>query len=136
MASWPPIDLIAFHISNRHLSLGPVLANLAQACGLVAFGQVDLDRSFPGKEGSIWVVLARNEDNLGVLMRPRQLQREGRKVASLWQALRAAGLTLPAAMVGGLASAFPPSWQPLVPQPRAGVWTDDYSNLLAVMSFW
>ena len=61
---------IAFHISNRHLSLAPILARLAAEHGLIAIEQKDwvgtkvLDN---GKTSSDWIVLARDRESLGPL---------------------------------------------------------------------
>jgi hypothetical protein len=57
--------VIAMHISNRHLELEPVLGNLAQDAGLVCRGQFDEDTSQPGKFVSHWIMLAREEEDLG-----------------------------------------------------------------------
>jgi hypothetical protein len=56
--------LLAFHISNRYLDLGPVLGNLAADVGLVGFIENDSDDNIPGKTSSSWVVLARDENSL------------------------------------------------------------------------
>jgi hypothetical protein len=59
---------ILFHISNRHLRLSPVVANLAAARHLSAYGQVDTAaQRTDGRNPSEWVVLARNEKALGSL---------------------------------------------------------------------
>ncbi len=54
-----PEGLLAVHISNRHLDLEPVLANLAADAGLTALVCDDDDESAEGKYRSTWVVLAR-----------------------------------------------------------------------------
>lgn len=55
---------IAFHISNRHLDLRPVIGSLAADHGLVA--RVQLHRPEPGSgaSSSLWVVAARHRDAL------------------------------------------------------------------------
>jgi hypothetical protein len=63
--------VLAVHISNRHLDLQPVVANLAQQLGLVALRQYDNDadkRQVPGISTSDWVVLARQREYLGKLV--------------------------------------------------------------------
>lgn len=60
--------LLAFHISNRYLDLGPVLGNLAADFGLVGFIENDGDDNIPGKASSSWVVLARAESTLHRLL--------------------------------------------------------------------
>jgi len=52
-----PDGILAVHVSNRFLDLKPVLANIAQAEGLVVCGVVD----HPAEPASMtdWVLLAR-----------------------------------------------------------------------------
>ncbi len=60
--------LLAFHISNRHLDLHPVLANLAKSRNLICFGFDDREENPSlGKEASTWVVMARTREDLGTL---------------------------------------------------------------------
>jgi hypothetical protein len=58
--------VVAMHISNRHLELEPVLGNLAQDAGLACRAQFD-ERvvGYPGKFASHWVMMAREEGDLG-----------------------------------------------------------------------
>jgi hypothetical protein len=106
--------ILCFHISNRYLHLRPVLANIAAAEGLTGRVWVDTNiRSIPGKFASEWVVLAR---------RPEQLERLG--TTGTRRAL--------AAVAGSVATLWSAPWEPLEPDPKVGVWTDDYSNLLSV----
>jgi SAM-dependent methyltransferase len=64
-----PGGAIAFHISNRHLDLEPVLARLARDAGLV--GRLRRDRPGADRERyhvpADWLVLAREEADLGGL---------------------------------------------------------------------
>ncbi len=65
-----PGGAIAFHVSNRHLSLGPMLNRLAAAHGLVAVEQVQSvspSQEKGGKSPSDWIVMARTEADLGSL---------------------------------------------------------------------
>src|SRR5262249_3508227 len=55
--------IIAFHISNRHLRLEPVVANLAEDAGLVGMVGDDDDESYRGKTRSHWVMLARKTED-------------------------------------------------------------------------
>jgi SAM-dependent methyltransferase len=60
-----PGGVLAFHVSNRHFSLGPVLGRLALAHGLVALEQ--LHQASPeglaeGQNHSDWVVMSRPGD--------------------------------------------------------------------------
>jgi len=70
-----PDGVIAFHISNRHLRLAPVLGRLALAHGLVALEQRDSVGSEirdDGKTSSDWVLMARSRSDLGVLVDDRR----------------------------------------------------------------
>jgi hypothetical protein len=63
--------VLAFHISNRHLALGPVLARLARDHGLAALEQQDLqgaEVSSTGKSPSHWLLMARQRADLGPLL--------------------------------------------------------------------
>ena len=94
-----PQGVIALHISNRHLSLQPVIGRLAAELGLQLAYIVETDSDTePEKVASDWILLARD-----------------RSVLDLPEIQEAAS-ELPAA-----------THQPL--------WTDDYSNILQVISF-
>ncbi len=99
-----PGGLIAFHITNQHLDLAPVLGNLAQDANLNCTIEDDStlteQQASDGKLGSRWVVMARNKEDLAHLV----------------------------ASADSLAS-----WRPLEGQADTRVWTDDYSNLLTVI---
>jgi spermidine synthase len=105
LAKLRPGGLLIFHVSNRHLDLHPVLANLAAALHLAVLADSD-DDSFDGsgdnesdeKDASDWVVLARGPLDLAPIANDAR-----------W--------TIPA------------------PSARVGVWSDDYSNLLSVMKY-
>lgn len=62
--------MIAFHISNRHLDLSSVLANVGHSSGLISYINDDPygDRE-SGKTQSVWVLLVRSKDDLGGLSR-------------------------------------------------------------------
>jgi hypothetical protein len=58
--------VLVMHISNRHLELEPVLGNVAQDAGLVCRAQYDQENeNTPGKFVSHWVVMGREEEDLG-----------------------------------------------------------------------
>jgi hypothetical protein len=59
--------VLAFHISNRYLSLEPLLSGLAKRANLSARIRADEERKIVGRFPSIWVVLARNDAALGDL---------------------------------------------------------------------
>ena len=64
--------MLAFHISNRHLRLGPVLGRLAAHHGLTALERVDFEQSATadtGKRPSNWMVMSRDPRSLGSLTR-------------------------------------------------------------------
>jgi len=137
--------LLAVHISNRYLNLEPVLANLAEEIGLTGFIQTDSDSHIPGKAGSNWVILARNEHALD------RLVHEGRWQA--WQsehgwAAKEDALQMLAGIpdAGGLVHGYGDlyllllehlraPWRKLRGRPEVGIWTDDYSNLLRVFDW-
>jgi hypothetical protein len=82
--------LLALHITNDHLHLEPIVAELAADQKLVALIQADTDLALEerrrGKTRSTWVVLARQRDHLGPLTessRWRPLERRGCPV--LWR---------------------------------------------------
>ena len=64
-----PNGVLAFHISNRHVDLRPVIAGLAREQGLV--GRTRLDqagaKSASGRNRSLWAVVARTPAALGAL---------------------------------------------------------------------
>lgn len=74
-----PRGILAFHITNRYLDLGPVMANLARDASLVAF--VRNDRLVPqeqlaaGKLPSVWVVMARSSVELGPILHDARWKR-------------------------------------------------------------
>jgi len=103
LAKLAPHGLLAFHISNRHLDLRPVLSNIAADLGLSA--RVFIDRTaFRGttlinadeKDASIWALMARDESDLAPISNDAR-------------------------------------WTPFATDPAVGVWTDDYSNLLGTL---
>jgi hypothetical protein len=62
-----PDGLIAFHVSNRHLDLAPVVANVADALGVVAVERYDATADpdvVDGRAPSHWIVLARRPERL------------------------------------------------------------------------
>jgi hypothetical protein len=68
-----PGGVLAFHVSNRHLTLSPIVGRLARHNGLVA--REFRDRPAQGmrwardKAQSWWVMMARSPEDLGALMR-------------------------------------------------------------------
>ena len=81
--------MLAFHISNRYLDLEPALADLAQDAGLASRHWEDWNISAEdaanGKETSHWVVMARDEGDLGPLLRAvHWLRLEGHSPPEIW----------------------------------------------------
>ncbi len=66
-----PGGLLAFHISNHHLNLNPVLGNLVKDLGLAALVRSDIKINKKDlanlKNASVWVVIARTRDELAPL---------------------------------------------------------------------
>ena len=96
-----PGGRLAFHISNVHLDLEPVLADLARDAGLACLTREDAKVSpqelASGKAASTWLVMACREDDLTALAldsRWRPGRRRARPViwtddySSLWSILR------------------------------------------------
>ena len=71
MSRLKPRGVIAFHVSNRFFNLGPVLARIADDQRLVCYTRNDKDvppeRAAEAMRPSVWVVLARDENDLGQL---------------------------------------------------------------------
>jgi hypothetical protein len=80
--------VLAWHISNRHLSLGPVLARLARSSGLVVLEQrqaVPPEELKDGRVSSDWVLIARDAADLGLLTRdPRWIVPTVTQDTPLW----------------------------------------------------
>ena len=68
-----PAGVLAFHISNLHLDLQPVFANLARDAGLACFVQDNTDVSAAevtrGKYPSQWLVMARRAEDFAKLVK-------------------------------------------------------------------
>jgi spermidine synthase len=68
-----PDGVLAFHVSNRHLTLSPIVGRLARHNGLAA--REFRDRPVPGRPWALdkslswWVVVARSPEDLGALTR-------------------------------------------------------------------
>ncbi|MFO0645309.1 MAG: fused MFS/spermidine synthase [Polyangiales bacterium] len=59
--------VLAFHITNRHVDLGPVLSALARDRRLVALTRTGAGFGPEGPVRSTWVVMARRSEDLGAL---------------------------------------------------------------------
>jgi hypothetical protein len=69
-----PGGVLAFHITNRHLTLGPVLTRLAVSHGLVVRLQKQIlnQATTPEQFSSEWMVMARDARDLGSLATDRR----------------------------------------------------------------
>jgi spermidine synthase len=81
-----PGGALAFHISNNHLTLSPVVAAIARSHNLVAFEQYDRSGlDIQNKSASRWVLAAQSRDALGaVATDPRWVSLEPQPGFSVW----------------------------------------------------
>ncbi len=97
--------VLAFQITNRHLDLRPVMANLAAEAGLVCAIWRDkpprTQRLNQKRLSSTWAVMARRIEDLA--------------------SLKPDGSDSP--------------WKLTEPDPSRSVWTDDYSNIFSVFAW-
>jgi spermidine synthase len=94
-----PEGFLLVHVSNRHLKLAPLVANLGSELGMTALvqkHQPSKDEAAQFVTPSEWVVLTRSIEGLAKLAHDER-------------------------------------WQELRLRSEAGVWTDDFSNLLGVL---
>jgi spermidine synthase len=60
--------VVAFHISNRHLDLRPVLGAIASDLGLSAISRFDrVSEKTPSRQASEWLLMARSPECFGGL---------------------------------------------------------------------
>jgi hypothetical protein len=106
--------LLAMHVSNRYLRLEPVVQAIATELGMVCRLFADDNDAAPGKTASSWVVLARNDAELGD-----------------------AFLAPPPPVGSYLGDGEVPAltWRPILPHARISAWTDDYMDVLRVTRF-
>jgi hypothetical protein len=80
--------VLAFHISNRHLALGPVLAGLARSLDLSAVEEmhsITSAESAAGQRPSDWVLMSRGRTDLDPLLSAGGWTRlAGSPVSPLW----------------------------------------------------
>jgi spermidine synthase len=85
-----PRGMIAFHVSNRFFDLAPVLARIAADRRLVSYLRDDNDvppeKAAQGMRASVWVVLARDDNDVGQLAHsaPRWVRLVSGRHESLW----------------------------------------------------
>jgi len=104
-----PGGVLAFHISNRHFDLEPVIANLAKEAGYSCLTREDngdkpsdVEDIKKGKSQSTWMVVSRSDASAPVEM------------------LRLAA--------GG-------EWKVSKTDPKVGIWTDSFSSILSVFNW-
>lgn len=74
-----PDGLLVYHVSNQHLDLSPVVANIAASLKLAArrfddtMSDEHSDDPF-GKDSSDWIVIARNKDDLTAITHDERWQ--------------------------------------------------------------
>lgn len=107
LAKLQPEGIMALHISNRYIDLQPVLGRLCTDLHLTGLVQDDDD-------------MGQDEPTR------KQYDREG-KFRSHWVLL----VEKPTALLGLV---FDRRWQPLPPAPGAPLWTDDFSNVVSVLT--
>jgi spermidine synthase len=96
-----PGGVLAFHLSNRYLDLGPVVAGAARELGLAAlgrFGNPTAEEARAWKTASHWMVLGRAPADLAPLARDPRWTPPARAApawtddkSNLWQALHILG---------------------------------------------
>jgi len=81
-----PHGMLAFHVSNNHLDLVPVLARLAHAFGLASAWRLDVvvDPSRTGNSSSLWVVMARRREDLGTIAADQRWKVLGSDARPVW----------------------------------------------------
>jgi hypothetical protein len=140
--------ILAFHISNRHLDLEPVLGNLAKdkEVNLIALVQHDgKEEDYPGKAASTWVLLVHSLADLGDLeyegrpdYEPLRKFAQGMSGEDPWSDEARRGLSGGGFWANAAYTAIQragPRWKPAKTDPKVGIWTDDYSNLLSVFNW-
>jgi hypothetical protein len=76
--------VIAFHVTNRHVALDGVVADLARDAGLVAYVGRGAAPSPEGPIPTTWVVLARDAAHLGALARDPRWRRAASSHRRAW----------------------------------------------------
>src|SRR5262249_35973401 len=136
--------IVAYHISNRWLDLAPVLYYICQDLGLTALIKHDGGDGLGGESewyASTWVVLARRPEDVARLQ-PPEMSAAARDVCFTLGALPNPSLAAMMTVIGDAAERRP-VWSPLKPSgpkqnlqwEKAGIWTDDFSNILGVFNW-
>jgi hypothetical protein len=101
-----PDGVLCMHISNRYLSLQPVLANIVEDLGMAGMHMSDDDESGVAKTRSHWVAIARKREHLEKLLHPVRWMNDNDQLLLLGPALFPAQATTGLAATTGLCHAF------------------------------
>jgi hypothetical protein len=83
-----PDGVLCMHISNRHLDLQPVLANIVEELGMAGIHLSDKeDKYTPGKSSSHWVAIARKREHMEKVLHLPRWTVEKDQLAALGTAL-------------------------------------------------
>jgi hypothetical protein len=82
-----PDGVLCMHISNRYLTLQPVLANIVEDLGMAGVHMSDDDESSVGKTRSHWVAIAKKKEHLDKLLHPVRWKNDPAQAALLAPAL-------------------------------------------------
>lgn len=133
MKKLAPGGYLLVHISNRHLNLAPVVANLGKDLDLLVFRERDDDRGEPFCAAD-WMVVVKDWPTMA-----RLLTAAGQPTTEMWQEDLAPvgvwpvpGVVVPTEKMLKSIRGDRLSWVPVGPTKKVGIWTDDYSNLLNV----
>jgi hypothetical protein len=107
--------ILAFHVSNRYLNLEPVVAAIATELGLAMKIRSDFANYHSGRTSATWVVLERNA---------KQLEIDFGKPGNDGQM----------ALLGGGIAVVESQWKVLETMDGIPPWTDDYADVLSVMT--
>jgi hypothetical protein len=123
-----PDGVLAVHISNRHLNLGPVLGNIVRELGLAGLDEYDNDEGLSGKNSSDWVLLAKNREVFKPLLWRREVSRETIHINGFLGLTGTPILPVPYARFT--------IWDDLEDDPTQRTWDDDFSNIIGVLRWW
>jgi hypothetical protein len=101
-----PDGILCMHISNRYLTLQPVLANIVENLGMAGYHMSDNDSGSVGKNSAHWVAIARKKEHLEKLLHPVRWKTDPDRALLLAPALFPAQATTGLATAGSLSFAF------------------------------
>lgn len=134
-----PDGIVALHISNRYLTLEPVVERIVRELNLEARVMSDpVDREeeyYSGKSASHWVAVARTKEAFGPLLDRERALESAEANAGAWPAL-AQTADLPAVAALGLIPDILKAkvvWKAADRNDNVGLWTDDYTPIRNVL---